>query len=175
MWIRLIGTATIASNLIVANTSNQRDAFSAISAVLTGYKQAELFATGCTDEYWHQFCQVIPEHIQTLFLAPGVELYAKLDTHPNEVAQTVRTHYLSDELLGPPARSLIQLWYLGQWTPLPPKWQQRYGASRFDVARIISARAYKEGLVWDAIGAHPMGAKQQGFGAWAIKPPKSRV
>ena len=69
-------------------------------------------------------------------------------------------------------RALIQLWYLGQWVPLPEDWRNRFGASRFDVAKIISTRAYKEGLVWDAIGAHPMGAKQQGFGAWAQEPPK---
>ena len=60
---------------------------------------------------------------------------------------------------GPLAKALIRLWYLGLWT----------GADRAE--RVASPRAYREALVWDAIGAHPMGAKQQGFGAWATRPP----
>ncbi len=151
----------------------ERD-FVAISAVLTGYDRAELYGTGCVEEYLHQFRQVLPDKILYAFLEPGPALYADLASARDDVEREVRTYYLSSEMLGPPARALIQLWYLGQWTPLPPKWRNLYGASRFDVTRIISTRAYKEGLVWDAIGAHPMGAKQQGFGAWAIEPPKSK-
>ena len=149
--------------------------FVAISAVLTGYDRAELYGTGCVKEYLHQFRQVLPEKILREFLEPGPSLYADIDTARDEVEMAVRSHYLASGMLGPPARALIQLWYLGQWMPLPAKWRNLYGASRFDVTRIISTRAYKEGLVWDAIGAHPMGAKQQGFGAWAIEPPKPKA
>lgn len=63
---------------------------------------------------------------------------------------------------GPLAKALIRLWYLGLWT----------GADGRE--RVASPRAYREALVWDAIGAHPMGAKQQGFGAWAMPPPDAR-
>lgn len=150
------------------------EAFVAISAVLTGYDRAELYGTGCVQEYLHQFRQVLPEKILLEFLDPGPGLYADLGPARDDVEREVRSHYLSNGMLGPPARALIQLWYLGQWTPLPTKWRNLYGASHFDVTRIISTRAYKEGLVWDAIGAHPMGAKQQGFGAWALQPPKPK-
>lgn len=146
--------------------------FVAISAVFTGYSQAELHGTGCAGEYWHQFRQVIPPAILAEFLSGAVALAAQ---DPAAAEREIRTRYLASEKLGPLARSLIQLWYLGQWVPLPPGWQRSFGASKFDVARIISALAYKEGLVWDAIGAHPMGAKQQGFGAWAAPPPESKV
>ena len=157
-----------------AGDSGIEEAFVAISAVLTGYGRAELYGTGCVREYLHHFRQVLPEKILRAFLEPGPTLYAELDTARDDVEREVRSYYLSSGMLGPPARALIQLWYLGQWTPLPAKWRNLYGASRFDVTRIISTRAYKEGLVWDAIGAHPMGAKQQGFGAWAIEPPKPK-
>jgi hypothetical protein len=56
--------------------------------------------------------------------------------------------------------AVVELWYLGLWRGL-------MGTEN----RVVSARAYREGLVWDAIGAHPMGAKQQGFAAWAAPPP----
>lgn len=148
------------------------DAFLGVSAVLTGYTRAELHATGCAADYWHQFRQVTPEALLDDFLAPGPELEAGLAPEPEATEQKVRDTYLASESLGPLARALIQLWYLGQWVPLPPDWRRAWGASRFDVARIISTRAYKEGLVWNAIGAHPMGAKQQGFGSWAQKPPR---
>lgn len=141
-------------------------AFLTVSAALTGYNSAELQATGCAQEYWHQLRQVLPGDILARFLSHADALGQGGDD------EIIRTQYLSDRRLGPVARSLIQLWYLGQWVPLPQDWRERYGASRFDVTRIISARAYKEGLVWDAIGAHPMGAKQQGFGAWSLEPPK---
>lgn len=148
------------------------DAFLAASAVLTGYSRAELQATGCASEYWHQFRQVTPVVLLEAFLAPGRELEAGLAADRAGTGARVRDTYLASESLGPLARALIQLWYLGQWVPLPAEWRRAWGASRFDVARVISTRAYKEGLVWDAIGAHPMGAKQQGFGAWALEPPQ---
>ncbi len=148
------------------------DAFLAVSAVLTGYNRAELQATGCAADYWQQFRQVTPEALLEDFLAPGPELEVGFAADSESAEQKVRDTYLASESRGPLARALIQLWYLGQWVPLPQEWRRIWGASRFDVARIISTRAYKEGFVWDAIGAHPMGAKQQGFGAWAQKPPE---
>jgi hypothetical protein len=31
-----------------------------------------------------------------------------------------------------------------------------------------------EGLVWDAIGSHPQGAKQPGYASWALPPRNGR-
>jgi hypothetical protein len=150
------------------------DAFFAISALLTGYTRAELHATGCGEEYWQQFRQVTPARILREFLSHRPALEKALSKDPKTVASDVRRIYMSSDRLGPLARSLIQLWYLGQWVPLPQNWCRTFGVSRFNVSMIISTRTYKEGLVWDAIGAHPMGAKQQGFGAWAAEPPRRR-
>ncbi len=154
---------------------NDRDAFTAISAVLTGYSKAELHATGCGEDYWHQFRQVTPEPILREFLSHAVALEKTFAKDLEAGASEVRRIYLSSDRLGPLARSLIQLWYLGQWVPLSQDWCRKYGVSRFNVSKIISTRAYKEGLVWDAIGAHPVGAKPQGYGAWAMEPPRRRV
>jgi hypothetical protein len=53
---------------------------------------------------------------------------------------------------------------------MPRRWRDRHGASPADTAGVPSAGAFREGLVWPAIGAHPTGAKAPGFGSWATPP-----
>ena len=101
-------------------------------------------------------------------LAAGSALAEAFRKDPESGARMVRETLLADADFGPLCRSLMQLWYLGQWTPLPQDWVRRNGLRDADVAKILSKRSYLEGLAWDAIGAHPMGGKQQGFGAWAL-------
>lgn len=145
------------------------DGFETVSAILTGYDGAALRATGCLPEYRRQVAAVAGPALAAQMVAAGHAL-AKLPDGPARDARA-RVDVFADPDLGPLARSLIQLWYLGQWVPMPPDWVARNGAQREDVAHILSPRAYREGLVWDAIGAHPLGAKPQGFGAWAQEPP----
>lgn len=145
------------------------EGFAMLSALLTGYDAAALRATGCLPEYRRQVEAVAGPGLATRLEAAGRDLAARPDGPARD--EQVRASILADPDLGPLARSLIQLWYLGQWMPTPPDWVARNGARREDVAHILSPRAYREGLVWDAIGAHPLGAKPQGFGAWAQEPP----
>lgn len=158
----------------VSDSDTQKDQFIALSSILTGYDEAELHATGCVDEYWSLFARILPEPMKRDFLEPAPTILELRDRDPERFDRTVRTYYLSRTQFGAPSRSLIQLWFLGQWTPLPQIWREEFGDSRFDISHIISTRSYKEGLVWDTIGAHPMGAKQQGFGAWATEPPQMK-
>lgn len=66
--------------------------------------------------------------------------------------------------------SLIKLWYLGSWYPLAGDYRDDNGSTADDVEHVVSAQGYREGLVWTAAGAHPMGAKPPGFGSWAEPP-----
>lgn len=136
--------------------------FMTLSAVLTGYDKATLHGTGCAEDFWRQLHRVLPKE----FLQGTHLVVAGIEKDP----QSIRS-FLSSMDWGPVMRNMIRLWYLGIWHPMPEVWRRRYGTSPFDVIKVISARAYKEALVWDAMGAHPMGAKQQGFGAWAAPPP----
>ena len=138
------------------------DGFMRLSVVLTGYDKATLYGTGCADDFWRQLRRVMPEDFLRVFCS----VVSGIENDPEGVRS-----FLSSMDWGPVMRNVIRLWYLGIWHPMPEVWRRRYGTSPFDVTKLISARAYKEGLVWDAMGAHPMGAKQQGFGAWAAKPP----
>jgi hypothetical protein len=38
---------------------------------------------------------------------------------------------------------------------------------------VVSGAAYLAGLEWVAIGSHPPGGLQQGFGAWSLAPQRS--
>jgi hypothetical protein len=77
---------------------------------------------------------------------------------------------MNDKRYGPLARNLIKLWYTGNWNQLPDDWRKTFGVLAGDSDQVVSVHSYQEGLVWPLIGAHPQGAKQQGFGAWAHPP-----
>lgn len=68
---------------------------------------------------------------------------------------------LSCPEFGPPTRSVMIAWYTGNYqdTTTP-------GAS----SQVISAETYQAGLVWPLVGAHPPGAKQQGWDSWSRAP-----
>jgi hypothetical protein len=127
--------------------------FVALSAELTGFREVDIWGTGQARA-----------HLDLVLSVAGDDLTARLlAAHPH--------HALADPDLGPLARNLIVLWYLGQWDQMPRHWRDRIGASPDDVARVASAKAFREGLVWPAIGAHPTASKAPGFGSWATRPP----
>lgn len=77
---------------------------------------------------------------------------------------------LDDPRYGPAVRNVLVMWYLGTWSQLPREWRNAYGATSYDTDHVVSAAAYREGLVWPAAGTHPMSAKQPGYGSWARPP-----
>ena len=82
----------------------------------------------------------------------------------------LRREIFSDPKLGPVARALVKLWYVGTWYELPADWRDAYGQNDRDRTFVVSASAYTEGLLWPAIGANPSGAKAIGYGMWAAPP-----
>ncbi len=132
-----------------------RDRFVELSALLTGFEPAELESTGMVRPYLALLTELVGDEIVGELLAASTDEIAHLWKHPCH---------------GPLCRNLIVLWYLGQWDQLPMEWRTAYGAHPDDVSRIVSAEAYKEGLVWPVMGSHPPGAKQPGYGSWALPP-----
>jgi len=141
------------------------DQFSQLSAALTGFSAAELQATGLLRAYFDELALVLGHAIRQKYFGSGLGIEA----------------LLADRVWGPLTRNLIRMWYLGQWTKLPGGWERsepfnQNETSGFDefgrnVDRIISPRAYTEGLAWKAAGVNPMGAKEPGFASWT-EPPK---
>jgi hypothetical protein len=126
--------------------------FVALSAELTGFREVDIWGTGQARH-----------HFDLLLAVAGDDLVARL-------LHTDAARALADPALGPLARNLIVLWYLGQWDQMPRRWRDRHGAAPADTAGVASAGAFREGLVWTAIGAHPTGAKPPGYGSWATPP-----
>ena len=117
------------------------------------------------DAYLSTMDDVLPEGVLDDLLG-AFERLPDGEEREDSVARDI----CSDPTLGPVARNLILLWYCGTWAALPEDWRNAHGASPFDTDRVVSAEAYQAGLQWVAAGAHPMGARPPGFGAWALAP-----
>jgi hypothetical protein len=152
------------------------DTFLEMSALLTGFGRARLLGTGLTGSYLRAIDAVLPEGVLGELLDAFGRLPAGADreaTADREAA--IGSAILGDPKLGPVARNVILMWYRGTWTALPDAWRSAYGTSPLDTNRVLSAQAYQAGLQWVAAGAHPAGARQQGYGAWAAAPEKART
>ena len=138
------------------------DRFLEISAELTGFSIPELQATGNAEHLFEELGSVIGVAARSLFLN----------------GQLAPADRLSSAFDGPLARNVIRMWYLGHWEKLPIDWIATFPFDKdnpFDefgmnYNRVISARAYRESLVWPAIGANPPAAKQPGFASWTEPP-----
>jgi hypothetical protein len=132
---------------------------------LTGFDRAELLGTGMLTTYYDTLLKVIGEREAGHLLQAVREALTEDKKSPSE--KNFDNKVVKNERYGPVVLSLIKLWYLGSWYPLSRKYRDRYGSTSHDVEHVVSAQSYREGLVWVAAGAHPMGAKPPGFGSWA--------
>lgn len=141
--------------------------FLALSVVLTGFDLYELQGTGVSDELFATLRRIVPGPTREL-----LRVWREVSRAPTpaEVEAGVRTRIMDDPRLGPVARNVITMWYTGLWVPLPNEWHYAWGTPPGDVNHVVSALAYQESLVWKAAGTHPMGARQPGFGTWALPP-----
>ena len=146
---------------------NSRQQFLALSATFTGFSGAQLEATGLVDTYF----KVVNNIINTEIMGALLLEYEKITQNNIDINSQSFGILLEDQKFDPLIKNIITLWYLGQWNQMPQSWRNNFGASALDRDHIISAQAYKQGLVWEAMGAHPMGTRQQGFGAWSLPPP----
>jgi hypothetical protein len=134
-----------------------------LSAALTGFSPVILQGTGMAQAYLNKIESVVPARmLERLF-----------DTFENASENSARSDLeviLDDPDLGPVVRAIAVLWYCGAWTELPGAWRARNGAAPGDTTGVVSPAAYQAGLQWTVVGAHPAGARQQGFGAWSTEP-----
>ncbi len=143
-----------------------------LSVTLTGYKTVDLQGTGLVDFYWTQLGDLAGDDIRSRLMAAWDRARGSVRGNGVRLDRAVRREIMSDAVLGPVGRNLVKLWYLGQWDALPTSWWAEHGPAdpQSNQDQIPSPAAYREGLVWDAIGAHPQGAKQEGFGTWQFPP-----
>jgi hypothetical protein len=175
------------SNLAYAQASNPRQdmvAFLLLSEALTGVNRQTLAPEFSADanEILNSDPGVDPINIKNTYFdwinthaAPSS--FAKLlqiakDSRksPGDIIPRVNA---SDDDTKFVARSIVLLWYLGSW--YEPGDLKNAAASPESVhapikQKVLSAKAYTQGLVWQIVGAHPMGYSNLQFGYWSRNP-----
>jgi hypothetical protein len=122
------------------------------------------------DLYYETLTSIAGDAIFGELWAKFIKLKHKCGEELDRFEQAIEKEILPDPKLGPVAKTIVQMWYLGQWSQLPPEWREKYGTNPSDFNQVISPASYVEGLVWRAAGAHPQGAKPPGFGTWSAPP-----
>ena len=143
--------------------TSRPQSFVELSAALTGFSPVMLHGTGMTQAYLTKICSIVPSKLLD-------RLFDAFENAPGNSARPGLRAILEDPDLGPVARATAVLWYCGAWTGLPDDWHARNGTAPGDPPGILSSAAYQAGLQWTVVGAHPAGARQQGFGVWSTEP-----
>jgi len=151
-------------------TKNSFEDFLALSAVVTGFNTADLLGTGVGEQYYKELATIAGGEITGELLTTSRRILKRHRRDNEALERALRHEILSSPKLGPVARNIIKMWYLGQWFELPPEWRGAYGNNPQDVDHMVSGEAYQESLVWLAAGSHPAGAKQPGYATWSLAP-----
>lgn len=147
------------------------DRFLAFSVEATAFSRYELRGTGQAEAYLATADAVVgPAVVEDLLDAYDV-VVAAAEGDRARTTELLRRSILGDPRLGPVARNLAKMWFVGTWYELPRAWTEAYQVQGRNETFVVSSGAYIEGLLWPAIGANPPGAKPPGFGAWS-KPPR---
>ncbi len=144
--------------------------FYELSVALTGFSGVELRGTGMGETYLHTLLAVVGEGVTSDLLRTFAEIAPGGGDLDLGIEIGLRTCILGDPRLGPVARNLISLWYVGNWYELPQDWRDAHGVAPGDVTRVVSAQSYQQGLMWLAGGTHAQGANEPGYGTWAQPP-----
>lgn len=150
---------------------DELETFTAISVPLTGYTRVELLATGMAAPYLDAIRGIIGASTLAGYLREVAAILQRSGGKEPELNREIRMHLLASLQYGPLTRNIVHMWYWGSWLALPDDWVAQYGKDiQHNTQHFISATAYTEGLIWNATGTHPQGAKQPGFGSWSVLP-----
>ena len=143
--------------------NSRPQSFVVLFAALTGVDSVLLHDTGMVQTYLCKISEIVPSRLLE-------RLFGTFAAAGKNSAECCVERILDDEDLGPVAGAITVLWYCGAWTGLPKAWHARNGDVPSDTTGVVSSAAYSAGLQWSVVGAHPAGARQQGFGAWSTEP-----
>ena len=145
-------------------------AFLGLSVTLTGFTEFQLQGTGQAELYFSTVAGIVGEATMSELLKAFSHVQTHAEGDVARLNKLLRVEILSDDKLGPIARNIIKLWYVGTWYQLPHAWRESFGVKDNDITFIPSPLSYTEGLLWPAIGSHPAGAKAPGYGTWSGPP-----
>lgn len=154
-------------------------AFLTLSATLTGYARFRLLGTGQAEPYLTATREAVGDDVLGDLLSTFAAVHDDATGDQQALDRALRARILSDDRLGPVARNVIKMWFVGTWYQLPQEWRDAQATREPDTApatrepdatHVVSPASYTEGLLWPTIGANPPGAKGQGYGSW-VGPP----
>jgi hypothetical protein len=140
-------------------------AFVSLSCVLTGFPQERVAPPLDPIGLAAQFLAWITEQVGQAQVDALLKAFSAIQP-PTE--QAVQQQIMADPALGPLARRIIRLWYLGIWYFQEPP--AAVSTHQNPNGVVVSMNAYTGGLAWDAIQAHPMGYSEMHYGYWADVP-----
>jgi hypothetical protein len=152
------------------SAQDQIQAFVAFSAAVTGFDEVDLHGTGQPEEYRSTVAEAVGEEILAELLEAWTRVSGEAAGDEARLASLLRRDVFSDPKLGPVARNIVKLWYVGIWYELPPAWINAFGALEKNYTFMVSGSAYVSGMLWPTVGGNPPGARGPGYGSWAGPP-----
>ena len=141
--------------------------FLKVSECLTGFSRVELLATGMAQTYYAQLKSVYGDDVVARLITEVLAIIKAAGGNEAKLEQLMLERVFNDStVLCAPAKNLAQMWYLGtmiDYTDPTPM-------VVFKRTTVVSAEAYRQSLVLRDVGSHPAGAKQPGYGSWALGP-----
>ena len=101
---------------------------------------------------------------------PGSRVAEEAGSGRRPRATLLSRDVFGDPRLGPIARNIIKMWYVGTWYELPSAWTDAYGARQSNTMFTVSPAAYTEGLAVAGDRRQPAGREGPGYGSWAQPP-----
>ncbi len=154
----------------MSTDTDRMEGFLSLSATLTAFSEFDLRGTGQAEAYLATVVAAVGAGNTDQLLSAYASIQSEAEAQSAALDGLLRARILSDDRLGPIARNIMKLWYVGTWYAMPQEWTQAFGVGGVDGTFVVSASSYVEGLVWPAIGANPPGAKGPGYGTWADPP-----
>ena len=95
------------------------EAFLDLSSTLTGYSRFRLLGTGQADPYLSTTREAVGEEVLAELLNTFTDVHRDAGDDEKALDTGLRARILSDPLLGPIARNVIKMWFVGTWYQLP--------------------------------------------------------
>jgi hypothetical protein len=142
----------------------------AFSAAVTGFTAVDLHGTGQAEEYRTTVAEAVGDDALAELLETWARISGEAQGESSQLENLLRRDVFSDPKLGPVARNIVKLWYVGIWYELPPAWIDAFGALEKNYTFMVSPSAYVAGMLWPTVGGNPPGARGPGFGSWTGPP-----
>lgn len=140
----------------------QLNTFIHLSAILTGAGRTTISSRKEQRQLAETYFRILNKEVPAARVKALFKKFSMIEASvgPEELMEHVKAKILPDETLGPIAKSIIRMWQLGVWCNDTPQHNNV----------VISGIAFKNGMVWGTMGAHPIGYNSEDVSYWNTLP-----